>query len=800
MRSNCLYFLLLSFSVSIIASNHSALVHPPTQDSSVKTTARQLSSSSNDEPIEVSTVRSVDYREAAVAAALAVIVSVMRLLTSVKATTVSSVSTVASIMLTVFLTLAYAALAVILPRLVESQRRNAWEWFHAVCPVALLLPVVLFTFKGSRPEQTSELETPWNLTMSMVFREISIFGKITFTFIWIGWVGLAGYLQAYDSIVFYFATVLALEVGLTIPVALRRNERNVLRASHGNGCELQLGVVNSEIRGRLVRLTASGMEVATLPVDTSSFRVDSPSPLEHRLPFLSAQQGRPAEVDFGTDLNMDDFKVAIRGDHLDSETYKWVNLQMPIILKDKFFGDEEESEPLMSIVELGSGALRDEIQKDVIFNVPEHVSGIISTIARSYSPMMNMSTSFTWDDAMSLGKALSAQRIIGLQVGGYFADEGGKLREDCYLPLSSRLDRQGCIPFDMGWFGSAHSSHEGSEFSQSAGSASVEVPVTGAFDDTDIDLCSEIAAWEWLKEEYDHEDNTFSQFFSVWATMDSVNELYTIVEQQNRWARMWIASRNAIRIRKKQRIRTEPDGVCRLVDRVIQVAAQSGSPETLTRGLDTCFVVPTAAMALLVLVISANGVSLRRALECEDEDQVAQFRNSEQGITLLRRIGNLLWLSTFALPRNADIETMAANVQLLPETGENLSLTKNELIVRGLRLDMEAYNSSDGASHMNVYITALAYAVRQGVRKDDAHVGQALYDSLTKNEDMSEMCGKAAGSKIGTLPSHSWDSGVDSTTGAAHEAIRILLIRRLALVGLSTCGTLAAISLLSALV
>lgn len=198
------------------------------------------STSTDGEPIEVSTVRTVDYREAAVAAALALVISVMRLLTSVTAVTTHSCSTHLATSFAVAISAAFAVLLIVLPRHLPSQSRYAWQWFDTVCPLVLFLPLPLIFFRGgihSSPTSTNG----WNMRISLLIRELSPSGRLASAAITFSWISLATYLRAYDSIVFYFVTFLALEVGLTLPVAIRRLGREVLKPGLGGGAEIHVG-------------------------------------------------------------------------------------------------------------------------------------------------------------------------------------------------------------------------------------------------------------------------------------------------------------------------------------------------------------------------------------------------------------------------------------------------------------------------------------------------------------------------------------------------------------------------------
>lgn len=812
----CVLLLLL---LSIVSVNFPVLVsgtvvHGQPLDASVTHGYNQernegLQPNADGEPIEVSTVRTIDYREAAVAGALALVVSVMRVLTSVTAVSIHSRATYAGVGLSFVLSIAFAALAVVLPRVVDEQSRYAWQWFHAVCPIVLVAPLPLLMYRGKKHSRDMEEEDAWNMSMSLLFGELTAAGKIFFIGVWGAWLGLAIFLRAYDSIVFYLATVLALEVGLTLPVAIRRRERAVLAPAFGNGSELHIGIMASVKRARLATLTASGVQFSSIPADQGTFRVESPSPLESRLPFISAQSG--VAYDFDADIDETSFDVALRGPIALSEGAEIVRLRVrcPYFELSESEDGVPEDSTLLELAEVPENSSRSGLGGDagVVLDLQEDVAGIFVTIANSYSSMLGgIARCVSWDGAFQLGKALSAHRIIDAETGGYFgqqhdvdeSDVDGKIKE-VELSVMNLSERPGYLDYDV--LAPQAPLSVGSEDSGDTPSAGGLLErlegVPG-----DIDLRVANAAWDWMKSEIALEDNSFQIFFSLWSTLNMVNEVHTIVEQQERWARMWLTSRNAARVVRSQTVAPETDGLWRLSSRLEAVARQSGRSEHFQSGLSQCFVVPTPALALLCLVISVNGPILRQFLTMQDDRAISEFRESASGTKLLTCIGNLLWLSTFAIPKSETAENDACQYVLRGEpanaSGASNGATDAD-VLRALRLDMEVYYH-DGASHANIIILALANAVQPGRRKDDAYIGQSLYDVVSKDLSMNELCGKAAGSLLGSLGAPVWDVEIDSQAGSAHSVLRILFVRRLALVALSSAGTLAALSLIAAIV
>lgn len=754
----------------------------------------------NADPIEVSTVRLVDYREAAVAGALALVVSVMRLLMSVTAVSIRSRATIAAVAFAFALSAAFAALAIVLPRTLSDQARYAWQWFHAVCPLILLTPLPLLCYRGTHHSRDMEHDDAWSMSMSLLFQELSAVGRLAFSAVWAPWLTLAAYLRAYDSIVFYLATILALEVGLTLPVAIRRRERAVLAPAFGGGCELHTGLAEGIKKARLVALTASGVQMDAVPADHCTFNVDSSSPLESRLPFLSSEEGYA--TDFDTEFDARSFDVVLRGPAALSETAGPVLLSVPRAHIDVPSTGRAPA-PNETLLDLDEVPKQDEsldADKDcAVLELPEHVCGIYVTIASAFAPHANsISRSLTWDGALKLGKALSAHRLIAFETGGYFESEEGD-------PRKSKGEE---VSFSLG--GAHRPRGIDYNFVRRRPSRSVDSDPGGLLEKltdsmNDIDLHVAKAAWDWMKSEMCEVNSSFSLFTSLWSTLDMVTEVHSIIEQQDRWYRMWLASRNAARVVRDQVVAPQKVGLWRLSSRLGDVATQSGMNDILDESLAPCFVIPTPVLSILALVVSVNGTSLKRILTCENADIVSAFRNSESGSRLLTTIGNLLWLSRFAIPKSETIEDEAAAVVLSREPLHDANSTANsnnamECILRGLRLDMEVYAALDGASHMNVFMLALAHAVRPGQRIDDAHVGLSLYNVVTKDVSMMDMYGSAASSLMGKLGSPTWDKKIDSRSGLAHDALRVLFVRRLALVALSSAGTLAALSLIAALV
>lgn len=782
----------------------------------------------DDDPIEVSTVRSIDYREAAVAAALALVVTAMRVLASTTAGNVNALRTSGILVGAIILSIAFAALAVVLPRTVGEQSQYAWQWFHAVCPFVFLLPLPVFAFRGSKSpvygveEDSGEV---WNMSMSVLFRELSLIGRVAFALIWTVWIGLASFLGAYDSLVFYLAGTLALEVGLTLPLAPRRHEHAVLPAAYGGGCELQLGISEGIRKARLMRLTADGVNSVAVPADHAAFRGEDSSTLEHRLPFAPSQPRQTPRYEQVVDSSA--FSVALRGIPILSESAGMVSLTVEREeydldeLRESMKGDVGHRR-LISIGEVETSLPDDnhESSKEVSLVLPEDICGIYVNIARSFSPYGSFSHAFSWDDALSLGKALSAHRLIGLETGGYFAgiyeQHIAKVNiPKIALPLGDSLFREGHISFDLSWGHGDHgdSSDNGSSDggscngdrsdSDSLGSAPVGLNMDDYLSDEGISLRPSVAAWEWLKTEHKRKNSALSSFISLWSTLDQVNELHTIVERQDVWSRMWLVSRNCARIRSMQRMSPEVDGVHRLVDRVAKVAFQTGRYDMSTSGLSLAFVIPTPAIVILALVVAVNENLLLSVLTSKDEAAQRKFRESASGIRLLNLIGNVLWMCAFGIPRSESVENRAGKVRLEVEADEDVRIgtsSDDSCVLRALRMDMEVYLSGDGASPMNVFIIALAQAVREGQRKDGIHVGQSLYDVVSEDVDMWGCCGRSASSLLGAIGGPVWGDGegVNSRVDAASTIVRVLLVRRLALVALSMCGALAALSLFSA--
>ncbi len=239
-----------------------------------------------------------------------------------------------------------------------------------------------------------------------------------------------------------------------------------------------------------------------------------------------------------------------------------------------------------------------------------------------------------WEDAYVLGRSLRTHCLLNKERGGYlqFAKEE-PVAVEAGCRTSSDLTRSLPLIYNIG--------------SAPADDFLVEQTkkTTG-----DININAPKAALSWLKQELSEGDShAFSMFFSAWAAIDMVCELHTVVENQQIWARMWRASHNSARVVNQQRIAPEPDGTFRLVGQISRYAGLSGSSEVLASNNKEYFVVPTPAVGLLVLILAANRQTLRSVLE-SDECMQQEFADSEDGAALLSVVGNLLWLSTFAIP------------------------------------------------------------------------------------------------------------------------------------------------------
>jgi len=338
----------------------------------------------------------------------------------------------------------------------------------------------------------------------------------------------------------------------------------------------------------------------------------------------------------------------------------------------------------------------------------------------------------------------------------------------------------------------------------------------------DADLHSADAAWAWLAAEAAPPGRRLSDSFpSAWSALDMTCELNTLVQQQPLWGRLWAASRAAVTVRRPPPARAAAarDGTSlhRLVERLLRVVAASGGglvdPGT---ALDQCLVVPTPAVAVLVVVLAANGAALGRATASTDAAAVAAFRASPAGCALLTTIGNLLWLSTFAIPRTEAAEAEAAAVVLAADPADSGGvsgvtaapvaagpagvLDTRDAQLRALRLDMAVMDGGAGSTLMHVMLVALGHAARPGAKEEAVHVGAALYEAVARDVDVSDLLGPPGSSLLGRLGGPLWEHAVDSTAGTARETVRALLVRRLSVVALTTTGALAALALLSTLV
>lgn len=89
---------------------------------------------------------------------------------------------------------------------------------------------------------------------------------------------------------------------------------------------------------------------------------------------------------------------------------------------------------------------------------------------------------------------------------------------------------------------------------------------------------------------------------------------------------------------------------------------------------------------------------------------------------MLAIIGNLLWLSTFAIAQAKSVEEEADSTKIFAENGD-ISEDERSLMLRALRIDMCVYLSRAGQSYMNVHLLALAHALRKAESADEVHIG-----------------------------------------------------------------------------
>ncbi len=306
---------------------------------------------SSDAPLRVLPVRTVSYGQAAVAAWLAVQVALLRYLCTVRSARVGSRVSVGAALLANLLSCLFLALSVVLPHTMTEQTRYAWEWYHAVRPLA---PAVLLAIVGHRgrvhpythPDESDDAHFEWRFSFGFLLRELHPFARAVLVVVWALWVAVAAYLGAYDSIVFYFAIGLALQVGLAPAVALRTTERSVLPPVIGGGVELHTGFNGAELVARLATIDAQGVNFyAVPPVAMHGPALNS----DPRMPMLSM---RDQDEDSQRDESSDPaFKVEIYRATISSESARKARLRVARHFPHKHETNLQDTESISAIAE-----------------------------------------------------------------------------------------------------------------------------------------------------------------------------------------------------------------------------------------------------------------------------------------------------------------------------------------------------------------------------------------------------------------------------------------------------------------
>lgn len=180
-------------------------------------------------------------------------------------------------------------------------------------------------------------------------------------------------------------------------------------------------------------------------------------------------------------------------------------------------------------------------------------------------------------------------------------------------------------------------------------------------------------------------------------------------------------------------------------------------------------------------------------------------------------MGNLLWLSAFAIPRAKQCEEEAI-AQASPETvaptareealnpansnqgraGGDPVAIRSLATIRSLRLGLIAMR--DGASLMNAVLAAMARALEEMQKFDLARIGSALCACAAEDRGFLKELGPATKKLSAPFGGPRWPEEINSNAGIAGEIIRALLGRRFPIVSIAASGALAAIALIAALI